>query len=333
MSARGASDRRSTPRPGYPDSVSAARRRAKPRSRVGVWAVALGIPAGLAGLAVGLAVVSPSGGSPAGAATPAASAPAPDALPAPGTSSAAGSAAPSPAASASTGSATLGTPSAEPSASAPATTPTGPSGRSDANRANPGLEVIQRVETDDPVFFITVDDNVNDRSVAEAGLAIIQANRIPITAFLASNYVANDTEYFEAATAYGGSVQNHTVTHPNFATTNADPYTELCGASEALEEQFGYRSWMFRPPFGEPYYTGDPTALESAALQCGINRIVRWSAVMHENEVSYTFGGTLSPGDVVLFHFWDPYFAEGLQQILDIGRANGLTPAPLEDYL
>ena len=279
--------------------------------------VALGIPAGLAGLAVGLAVIAPTGAAPADAATPIASTSAP-AVPS------------TPASVAPTPSTAPTTPAPTPDATTGAT---GPSGRSEANRTNPGLEVIQRVETDDPVFFITIDDNVNDRAVAEAGLQVIRDNQIPVTAFLASNFVTKDTEYFEAVTAYGGSVQNHTVTHPNFATTNADPYSELCGASDALEAQFGYRPWMFRPPFGEPYYTGDPTAVEAAAVQCGINRVLRWSAVMHENKVSYTFGEPLSPGDVVLFHFWDPYFAEGLQQILEIGRANGLTPAPLEDYL
>lgn len=211
---------------------------------------------------------------------------------------------------------------------------TGQSGRSQANIANPGLEVVWRVETDDPVFFITVDDNLRDDAVAQAALQVVRDNQIPITAFLTTNYVQSDTDYFAEVTAYGGSIQNHTVTHPFFSDPASDPYFEVCTAQDRLTAQFGSSPWMLRPPYGEPYFSGSSAAqLEAASSSCGVNRIVMWNAVVDNGVVSYNPGPTLRPGDIVLFHFWDPKFAEGLQMILDIGRANGLTPAPLEDYL
>lgn len=219
---------------------------------------------------------------------------------------------------------------------------TGQSGRSQANLANPGLDVVWSVETDDPVFFITVDDNIRDDAVAQAGLQVVRDNQVPITAFLTTNYVEADTEYFDAITQSGGSIQNHTVTHPFLDQASADPYFEICTAQERLTAQFGTTPWMMRPPFGVPYLSGgDASAVESASASCGVNRIVMWNVVVDNGIVSYNPaarasgdpGLDLKPGDIVLFHFWDPKFAEGLQMILDIGQANGLTPAPLEDYL
>lgn len=235
---------------------------------------------------------------------------------------------------------TIGEPAEEPAA-APSETETtigasatGRSGRSEANRANPDLDVVWRVETDDPVFFITVDDNLRDQGVADAALQLVRDNDIPITAFLTTDYVGDDGDYFDEVTSFGGSIQNHTVTHPFFNRAGADPYFEICTAQERLAAQFGDTPWMMRPPYGEPYFSGsDPSAVEAAAASCGVNRIVMWNAVVDNGIVSYNPGPTLRPGDIVLFHFWDPKFAEGLQMILDIGKANGLTPAPLEDYL
>ena len=301
------------------------RRRTSSSARGRTIAVVLGIPVGLAALAVALTALSPSQEGLADVPVSSSST-----VPAPGPVTPSASVSP----------ADPVEPSGEPSGTPTVTTSESPatsggqSGRSQANRSNPGLDVVWSVDTDDPVFFITVDDNVRDPGVAQAGLEVVRDNNIPITAFLTTNFVSKDTDYFNEITSFGGSIQNHTVTHPFFNKPGADPVFELCTASDRLEAQFGTRPWMMRPPFGEPYMSGSsPAAVESAAVGCGINRIVMWSAVVDNGKVSYNPGPTLRPGDIVLFHFWDPKFAEGLEMILEIGRANGLTPAPLEDYL
>jgi len=293
--------------------------------------VVLGVPLGLIGLTAALTVWAPSG-SDSAAQTPSAAPTLSE--PTTATSPVSTPATPAPSPTEPTAD-PIADPIAAPTDSGDAvTSTTGQSGRSEANIANPSLDVVWRVETDDPVFFITVDDNIRDQGVADAGLEVVRANKIPLTAFLTTNYIEGDTDYFDAVTAYGGSIQNHTVTHPFFNDPSSDPYFEVCTAQERLSAQFGDTPWMMRPPYGEPYFSGaSAAALEDASAGCGVNRIVMWSAVVDNGNISFNPGPSLRPGDIVLFHFWDPKFAEGLQMILDIGRANGLSPAPLEDYL
>lgn len=325
--------------PGYPGEVKHAGPGGPqtPRGRAAV--VVLGIPLGLAGLAFALTAWASTDSDPAAAIPPQTTTQVSAEVA--GESLAPDSAVDTPAFEPATPvEATDPVESTDDAASAESATEesngseSGRSGPSDINLANPGLEVVWSIETEDPVFFITVDDNVRDEGVAQAGLEVIRANQIPITAFLTTNYVGEDTEYFDAVTAFGGSVQNHTVTHPFFNDPSVDPYFEVCTAQDRLAAQFGDTPWMLRPPYGEPYFSGaSPANLEAASASCGVNRIVMWSAVVDNGNVSYNPGPTLRPGDIVLFHFWDPKFAEGLQMILDIGKANGLSPAPLEDYL
>ena len=300
----------------------ASGRRSKKSGRSGsrIPLVLVGVPLCLAGLALAIAAVAPSSSGADVAAVPAATV-------APAT--------PVPIAEVAEPA-----PDVAPSSPTPvdATTTTGSesgqSGRSAMNEANPGLDVVWRIDTEDPVFFITVDDNIRDEAVAAAGMRVVETNQIPITAFLTTNYIDGDTDYFQQVTRFGGSIQNHTVTHSWLDRPETDPRFELCTAQDELQEQFGSRPWMIRPPYGAPYIGGsNEPRLEAAAAECGVNRIVMWSAVVDNGNVSYNPGPTLQAGDIVLFHFWDPQFAEGLQMILDIGAANGLRPAALEDYL
>jgi hypothetical protein len=86
---------------------------------------------------------------------------------------------------------------------------------------------------------------------------------------------------------------------------------------------------------------GSTSSVEATAKACGINRILMWNVVADSGVVSFNPSArvtpnpamSIQPGDVVLLHFWDPMFAESLEAMLASGRANGLTPAPLEDYL
>ena len=57
----------------------------------------------------------------------------------------------------------------------------GQSGRSDVNLASGDVEVLNWVETDDPVFFVTIDDGLVD---SPAVREVIDRYQIPITAFL-----------------------------------------------------------------------------------------------------------------------------------------------------
>lgn len=202
----------------------------------------------------------------------------------------------------------------------------GQSGRSDANLAEGDIQILNWVETDDPVFFITIDDGLEQSPEA---LALIQDQQVPVTAFLTEYAVRDFTDYFNEATAYGGSVQNHTMVHGALNDPKTDVEWEICETQDRFESQFGYRPWMLRPPYGAG--PDDPEVLKYAE-QCGINRIVLWNVVVgNDSKVEY-WDPPIRAGDIVLLH-WEDNLAQGLQTILDLGREQGLTPAPLEDYI
>ena len=200
------------------------------------------------------------------------------------------------------------------------------SSRSDANLADGDVEVLSWVETDDPVFFITIDDGLVDSPEVRE---VIERYQIPVTAFLTEYAVRDKTDYFEAVTAYGGSVQNHTMVHGSLDDPKTDVEWEICETQDRFEKQFGYRPWMLRPPYGAG--SSDPDVLKYAE-QCGINRIVMWNVVVSEdNKVEY-WAPPIKAGDIVLLH-WVDGLDKGLEMLLELGEAQGLTPAPLEDYI
>ncbi|MGA0979409.1 MAG: polysaccharide deacetylase family protein [Candidatus Nanopelagicales bacterium] len=202
----------------------------------------------------------------------------------------------------------------------------GQSGRSETNLSDSDLQVLNWVETDDPVFFITIDDGLVD---SPAVLDFIERNQIPVTAFLTEYAVRNKTDYFEAATAFGGSVQNHTMVHGALDDPATDVEWEICETQDRFDKQFGYTPWMLRPPYGAG--PKDPEVLKYAE-QCGINRIVLWNVVVtDDNQIEY-WTPPIKAGDIVLLH-WVDGMEVGLQKVLELGKAQGLTPAALEDYI
>lgn len=202
----------------------------------------------------------------------------------------------------------------------------GQSGRSENNLASGEVEVLNWVETEDPVFFITIDDGLKKSAAVRDFIA---ANQIPVTAFLTEYAVRNHTDYFQDVTAYGGSIQNHSMVHGAFNDPETDVQWEICETQDRFEKQFGTRPWMLRPPYGAG--PKDPEVLQYAE-ECGINRIVLWNVLVTDtNEVEY-WDAPLRAGDIVLFHFVDG-LEVGLEKILELGREQGLRPAPLEDYI
>ena len=198
--------------------------------------------------------------------------------------------------------------------------------RSDDNQADSDVEILNWVETDDPVFFITIDDGLEQSPEVRQ---LIESNQIPVTAFLTEYAVREHTDYFNAVTAYGGSVQNHTMVHGALNDPETDVKWEICETQKRFEDQFGYRPWMLRPPYGAG--PDDPDVL-AYAEKCGINRIVLWNVVVSEDSKVEYWDAPLRPGDIVLLH-WTDGLAEGLETILELGREQGLTPASLEDYI
>ena len=289
-------------------------------TRASAVAIAVGVPAALIVVAGALAAIAPASATPsAEVGTPS---PTPSMAPAPAQTSA--SAAASPAATASTPDDSMPvdlSAGSEMLLEAP-----GASGPSDEVIANPNVQVLNRVETDDPVYFITIDDGLNQPQDA---LDLIREREIPVTAFLTEYAAVPAADYFQEATAYGGSVQNHSMVHGNFSDPKTNVHWEICATQKRYNEAFGYTPWMLRPPYGEGY---DKQSVLDQAEECGISRVVLWNVVVTEdNKVQY-WDPPIRPGDIVLLH-WNDNLAANLETLLQLGEEQGLSPAPLENYI
>jgi peptidoglycan/xylan/chitin deacetylase (PgdA/CDA1 family) len=160
-------------------------------------------------------------------------------------------------------------------------------------------------------------------------LELIKRADIPVTMFLNSPAAANYSSYFTAIQATGAFVQDHTVTHRNLKGQTYDfQFKEINDCAVKLQEIFGARPYLFRPPFGNY----DSVTLK-AARDAGMRVSFFWTQTVNEGTVRYqTSQKVVKPGDVMLMHF-RPALADDLIGALKAIYASGLTPARLEDYM
>lgn len=186
------------------------------------------------------------------------------------------------------------------------------------------IPITHRVSTSEPVAFITIDDGV----VKDAkGLAYVEEQELPITAFLSTWTVKDRAGYFERLTAWG-SIQNHSATHASFADATTDLGHEICYSQRALRKSFGDKAWMLRPPYGQG---ADAFGTAVMSQRCDITEIVMWDATVSDGRARFA-NGKLRPGSIVLLHF-TPDLARDLKAAVAEIRKAGLTPANLADYL
>ncbi|MFD9610630.1 polysaccharide deacetylase family protein [Streptomyces sp. NPDC059083] len=188
------------------------------------------------------------------------------------------------------------------------------------------VPVVSRVETTDPVVFITLDDGWNHDPAAAR---LLLDRRVPASLFLLPGAYAYDSGYFRTLLDQGRSrVENHTVDHPDLTALDAEGQrAQVCGARDRHLARFGDGPRLLRPPYG----TYDATT-RTTARACGAKALVTWTYDLT------TWGGwtppapALKPGDIILLHF-NETVTQDLERALDAARAAGLTPAPLRDYV
>lgn len=188
----------------------------------------------------------------------------------------------------------------------------------------PHAPVISRIETPNPVVFLTIDDGVvQDLRVVE----YLREHQIPVTIFPTSPFVDENPAYFESIHALGGSVQVHTVNHRNLTKISPpEQQREICDVLPSFAARFGETPWLLRPPYGAV-----DTSVQYVARACGIRAVVTWRATVHDGRLE-TQGGLLRAGDIVLLHFRAD-LVHDLRFIVAQAQAQGLHPARLEDYL
>ncbi|GLF92895.1 polysaccharide deacetylase family protein [Streptomyces yaizuensis] len=185
--------------------------------------------------------------------------------------------------------------------------------------------VVSQVDTEDPVFFVTIDDGwYHDPAAAR----ILLDRQVPASLFLLPGATSYDTVYFRRIVDNGPSrIENHGVQHQDLTTLDEQGQrAELCGARSRHLATFGQEPRLTRPPYGA--FNADT---RTAARACGSKAVVTWT---HDQ----TTWGTPPPppelraGDIVLLHF-TPDLAADLTRVLAAADAAGLKPARLRDYI
>jgi peptidoglycan/xylan/chitin deacetylase (PgdA/CDA1 family) len=185
--------------------------------------------------------------------------------------------------------------------------------------------VFNRIPTTNKVIFLGIDDGVvRDPAVADA----LRDAHVPFTMFLVQGEAAEGAAYFRQLQQYGGTVEAHTITHPDLTKLSySQMQREVCGTLDDYQSRFGRRPTLFRPPYGSTNAN-----VQAVAGACGYKAIVLWKGSTNDGRVDLQDGTKFTPGDVLLLHFrYDLY--RDLLKIFDLCRDQGFAIARLEDYL
>lgn len=183
--------------------------------------------------------------------------------------------------------------------------------------------VITRVETTDPVVFLTIDDG-HTRSPELPG--VLRELDVPATLFLNDGPVARGAAFFRSLP--DTVVESHTQSHADLrGLPEARQRAEICGNADTVARAFGRRPLLFRPPYGNY-----DDATRRAAAACGMAAVVLWEETVDGDTLRFRHTRRVRPGDIVLLHF-RPGLAEELRQVVRRIEAAGLRIALLEDYL
>lgn len=187
--------------------------------------------------------------------------------------------------------------------------------------------VITKIETKLPVVFLTIDDGITKTPEM---VRLLAEYDYPASIFLAKDFVTDQPAFFKNFIARGSLVENHTVHHNINMVTQmgfAQQLAELTAMQDYVQQQFGRRPTLFRPPGGA--YS---TAMRQAVAAAGMKAIITWEAKANAGHMDYQYGKVLRPGDIVLMHF-RPEFAADLAAFRAAQLAAGLQVVLLEEFL
>lgn len=192
--------------------------------------------------------------------------------------------------------------------------------------------VFTTIPTKQKIVFLTIDDGAEKDP---AFLRMMSELKIPYTAFLSDYLVKEDYGYFRKMQAGGVGLNNHTLHHPYLpGLSYARQKREICGMQDVIEERYGTRPTLFRPPFGN--YNEDTLR---AARACGIEYAPLWNEEVFVDRWEYReWDREIRPGDIVLSHFrgreeWKGTMPDMIRRFLNKITAEGYAVARLEDYL
>ena len=169
--------------------------------------------------------------------------------------------------------------------------------------------------------YITVDDGWTPSSQV---LATMRKTHLPVTTFLIEQAAQRSLAYWRAFAEAGGTIEDHTVSHPNLTKLSLSQATlQWAQARLALGRWLGQAPAMGRPPYG----AFDRT-VAAAAYRARLKALVGWSATASGSGVQTWNGKRLEAGEIVLLH-WDPGLGRQLTKLLAVIHARHLHPMPL----
>ncbi|GAC1391647.1 MAG: hypothetical protein NVSMB46_04900 [Candidatus Saccharimonadales bacterium] len=185
--------------------------------------------------------------------------------------------------------------------------------------------VYYRVNTSQPVVFLTIDDGmVKD----PAAISFMQQHNIVASLFLNDSKISDNYDYFRKLQSNGSIIQNHTVNHPDLTKLSFQAQKkEICDNADKFETIYGKRPTLFRPPYGA---YNDLT--RRAATACGMAAVVHWHAKANGGSMQYQQGNKLQPGDIVLMHFRKEVIAD-LTAFVTAAKQANLKPVLLENWI
>ena len=189
-----------------------------------------------------------------------------------------------------------------------------------ATRGLPEVPLYSFASPAHRAIYITVDDGWTP---SPRVLAIMRRTHLPVTAFLIERAAQRDLPYWRDFVRAGGTVGDHTVSHPNLTKLTLSQATAQWGQDRrALGRMLGQVPFLGRPPYG----AFDP-AVQAAAHQGGLTKLVGWSVVVDSDGIHTWDGKGLEPGEIVLLH-WVPGLGGQLARLLTVIHARHLDPEP-----
>lgn len=170
-------------------------------------------------------------------------------------------------------------------------------------------------------IYITVDDGWTPSPQV---LDIMRRTHLPVTAFLIAQAAQEHLPYWRAFVRAGGTIGDHSVSHPNLTKVELGPATFQWGqARRDLGRWLGQTPDMGRPPYG-----AFDRSVEAAAYRGGLQVLVGWSASVAHGRITTWDDKPLQPGEIVLLH-WVPGLGHQLTKLLAVIHARHLHPMPL----
>ncbi|WP_037841161.1 polysaccharide deacetylase family protein [Streptomyces sp. NRRL WC-3549] len=192
--------------------------------------------------------------------------------------------------------------------------------------------VFTTVPTEERVVFLTMDDGSEKDPEL---LRMMTELNIPYSAFLSDYEVSDDYGYFEEMQKRGVTLNNHTLNHPYLPGLSKDEQREeICGEQDKIEQRFGKRPTLLRPPYGN--YNGDTLRI---AKSCGVKAVPLWAAEAFPDHMEWReWDQDLHPGDIILTHFrgpsdWDASMVDLVRNVMKTVTEKGYAVARLEDYV